>query len=184
MHDFQYYAPTKVFLGRDVEKKAPELLRSFGGTHVLLVYGGQSAQKSGLLAKVTNILTDGGLKVTPLGGVQPNPLVGFVNRAAAFAKEQGVDCLLALGGGSVIDTVKAVAHKMANPEDDVWDYCKKPGEILPSEITAFKKSGFEITAEGIENAEMAIKMRDIGCDYLQGYFYSKPIPINEFIKIR
>lgn len=64
----------------------------------------------------------------------------------------------------------------------VWDYCKKPGEILPSEITAFKKSGFEITAEGIENAEMAIKMRDIGCDYLQGYFYSKPIPFNEFIK--
>lgn len=64
----------------------------------------------------------------------------------------------------------------------VWDYCKKPGEILPSEIEAFKKSGFEITAEGIENAEMAKIMRDIGCDYLQGFFYAKPIPLQEFIK--
>ena len=64
----------------------------------------------------------------------------------------------------------------------VWDYCKNPGEILPSEIEAFKKIGFEITAEGIENAEMAKTMRDIGCDYFQGFFYSKPIPYDEFIK--
>jgi EAL domain-containing protein (putative c-di-GMP-specific phosphodiesterase class I) len=64
----------------------------------------------------------------------------------------------------------------------VWDYCKAPSEILPVEIDAFKKCGFEITAEGIENADMAKKMRDIGCNYLQGYFYSKPVPFDEFIK--
>ena len=64
----------------------------------------------------------------------------------------------------------------------VWDFCKRPGDILPSEIEAFKKSGFEITAEGIENPDMAKTMRDIGCDYLQGFFYSKPVPFNEFIK--
>ncbi len=165
MHDFQYYAPTKVFLGRDVEKKAPELLKSFGGTHVLLVYGGESAKKSGLLEKVTGILTDGGLMVTPVGGVQPNPLVGFVNRTAAFAKEQGVDCLLALGGGSVIDTVKAVAHKMANPEDDVWDYCKKrknPKTTLPfGAILTLPASGSEMSDSAVLTNEELKEKRGI-----------------------
>lgn len=64
----------------------------------------------------------------------------------------------------------------------VWDYCKNPGAILPSEIEAFKKCGFEITAEGIETAQMAKTMRDIGCTYLQGYYYSKPVPFEEFIE--
>ncbi|SHI33902.1 EAL domain-containing protein [Pseudobutyrivibrio xylanivorans] len=64
----------------------------------------------------------------------------------------------------------------------VWDYCKNPGTILPTEIEAFKKCGFEITAEGIETAQMAKIMRDIGCNYLQGYYYSKPIPYEEFIE--
>lgn len=64
----------------------------------------------------------------------------------------------------------------------VWDYCKKPGQILPSEIEAFKKSGFEITAEGIETEEIADIMTELGCTYLQGYFFSKPLPIDEFIE--
>lgn len=64
----------------------------------------------------------------------------------------------------------------------VWDYCNAPGQILPSEINAFKKSGFEITAEGIETAEIAKTMTDLGCTYLQGYYFSKPIPVEEFIE--
>ena len=64
----------------------------------------------------------------------------------------------------------------------VWDYCNKPGQILPSEIEAFKKSGFEITAEGIETDEIADIMTELGCTYLQGFFFSKPLPINEFIE--
>ena len=63
----------------------------------------------------------------------------------------------------------------------VWDYCSNPDHILPSEVSAFKKSGFEVTAEGIENEDMARKMTEIGCDYLQGFYYSKPLPLEEFI---
>lgn len=64
----------------------------------------------------------------------------------------------------------------------VWDYCSAPNHILPSEVDAFKKSGFEITAEGIEDEDMANKMRDIGCTYLQGYYFSKPLPFEEFVQ--
>lgn len=64
----------------------------------------------------------------------------------------------------------------------VWDYCKSPDHILPSEIDAFKKTGFEVTAEGIENAEMAEAMTKLGCTYLQGFYYSPPLPFDEFIK--
>jgi EAL domain-containing protein (putative c-di-GMP-specific phosphodiesterase class I) len=64
----------------------------------------------------------------------------------------------------------------------VWDYCSTPNHILPSEVDAFKKSGFEITAEGIEDEDMANKMRDIGCTYLQGYYFSKPLPFEEFVQ--
>ncbi len=63
----------------------------------------------------------------------------------------------------------------------VWDYCKEPDYVLPSEISAFRKSGFEITAEGIENEEMAKTMYELGCTYLQGYYFSKPLPVNEFL---
>ena len=63
----------------------------------------------------------------------------------------------------------------------VWDYCANPDDILPGEIETFKKSGFEITAEGIESEDMANKMTAIGCRYLQGFYFSKPIPVDEFI---
>ena len=65
----------------------------------------------------------------------------------------------------------------------VWDYCKKPDRILPMMIQAFKHMGFLVTAEGIEDGSMAGKMKGIGCDYFQGFFYSKPVPIDEFIQI-
>ena len=64
----------------------------------------------------------------------------------------------------------------------VWDYCKNPDQILPNEVKAFTNSGFDVTAEGIEDEDMAIKMRDIGCRYLQGYYFSKPLPVDEFIQ--
>ena len=64
----------------------------------------------------------------------------------------------------------------------VWDYCNNPDAILPNEVGAFSSTGFSITAEGIETEEMAIKMKEIGCTYLQGYYFSKPLPIKEFIE--
>ena len=64
----------------------------------------------------------------------------------------------------------------------VWDYCSAPDQILPNEIKAFVNSGLDVTAEGIEDEDMANKMRDIGCKYLQGFYFSKPLPVDEFIK--
>ena len=64
----------------------------------------------------------------------------------------------------------------------VWEYSKNPDDMLPNMVSTFKKLGFEVTAEGVETEEMAKEMRDIGCDYIQGYYYGKPMPMNEFVK--
>ncbi len=121
MFNFNFYSPAEVVFGKDTEKEAGRLVRKYGGTSVLLHYGGQSAKKSGLLDRVRASLEEAGLKVCELGGVVPNPHLGKVREGAALAKENGVDFILAVGGGSVIDSSKAIAYALADPDHDVWD---------------------------------------------------------------
>jgi alcohol dehydrogenase YqhD (iron-dependent ADH family) len=121
MNNFTYYAPTKVVFGKDTESKVAELIKEFGGSRVLVHYGGQSALKSGLISKVKKSLDDAGLFYVELGGVVPNPHLEKVREGAALAKENDIDFFLAVGGGSVIDSTKAIAYQMADPENDVWE---------------------------------------------------------------
>ena len=109
MRDFNYYAPTQVVFGEHSEEKVAELVKKYGGHKVLVHYGGKSAQKSGLLDKICNLLKAGGLEVVLLGGVVPNPRLSKVHEGIALCRKEGIDFLLAVGGGSVIDSAKAIA---------------------------------------------------------------------------
>lgn len=121
MQNFEYCVPTKVVFGRDTESRCGELVRECGGTHALVVYGGGSAVRSGLLDCCTDSLKAANIPYELLGGVQPNPRLSRVRDGIALAKETGADFLLAIGGGSVIDTAKAIGYALANPEFDIWD---------------------------------------------------------------
>ncbi len=121
MNDFQYYAPTQVVFGRDVADQAGELAKRFGAHKVLLHFGGRSAVRSGLVDRVDASLRAAGLEVVRLGGVVPNPRLSLVREGAALCRKEGVDFLLPVGGGSVIDSAKAIAVALAQPESDVWD---------------------------------------------------------------
>ena len=121
MFNFNYYTPTEVVFGRDTELKAGKMVKKYGGTSVLLHYGGKSAVKSGLIDRVKKSLEDEGLKVCMLGGVVPNPHLGKVREGVELAKANGVDFILAVGGGSVIDSSKAIAYALADLDHDVWE---------------------------------------------------------------
>ena len=121
MKDFIYYAPTEVVFGEDSEKQVASLVKKYGGKRVLVHYGGQSAKKSGLLDNIFGLLNEGGIEFFELGGVVPNPRLSKVREGIALCREQKIDFILAVGGGSVIDSAKAIAYGV--PYDgDVWDY--------------------------------------------------------------
>lgn len=119
MQNFNYYAPTQVVFGRDTENKVAQLIKKYGGTKVLLHYGGQSAIKSGLLSKVEKLLNEAGIEYVLLGGVKPNPRLSLVRKGIELCKSENVDFLLAVGGGSVIDSCKAISSGRYY-EGDVW----------------------------------------------------------------
>jgi len=119
MKNFNDYAPTQVAFGRNTESQVAELVKKHGGSKVLIHYGGQSAIRSGLLAKVEQILTEAGIAYVKLGGVKPNPRLSLVRKGIELCKEENVDFLLAVGGGSVIDSCKAISSGRFY-QGDVW----------------------------------------------------------------
>ena len=121
MKDFNYYAPTRVVFGRESEARLPELVKQYGGSKVLIHYGGGSARRYGLLDKVEQMLNDADIDFVELGGVVPNPLLSKVKEGIGLCCREGVDFILAVGGGSVIDSAKAIAYGVPY-EGDVWDF--------------------------------------------------------------
>ena len=117
MQSFEFHCPTEIVFGKGAEEKAAEKIRKYGGSRVFVVYGGGSVVKSGLLAKIEQEITAAGLAFKALGGVQPNPRLGLAREGVKQALEFAADFILAVGGGSVIDTAKAVAHGIANPDN-------------------------------------------------------------------
>ena len=121
MRDFTYYAPTEVAFGKGAEQRLGKLLKRYGATKVLVHYGGGSAERSGLLAVVREQITGAGMQFVELGGVVPNPRVSKVREGIEICRREGVDFILAVGGGSVIDSSKAIGFG-APYEGDVWDF--------------------------------------------------------------
>lgn len=124
MENFRFYAPTYFAFGKDSEKSTGELVKRFGGTKVLIHYGGGSVKKNGVLDAVTEALEAEGIAFIELGGVMPNPRSGLVYEGIELCRKEGVDFILAVGGGSAIDSAKAIAAGV--PYDgDFWDYYSK-----------------------------------------------------------
>ena len=121
MFGFTYYTPTKVIFGKDTEQQVGSLVQACGGKRVLIHYGGSSAIKSGLIDRVKASLDAAGIYHVELGGVVPNPHLSKVREGIKLARENDIDFLLAVGGGSVIDSSKAIAYALADPENDVWE---------------------------------------------------------------
>ena len=121
MFNFTYYTPTEVVFGRETEKETGRMVKKNGGTKVLIHYGGSSAKRSGLLDRIKASLKEAGIGYCELGGVVPNPHLELVYEGIELCKKEGVDFLLAVGGGSVIDSSKAIAYGLAEPDKDVWE---------------------------------------------------------------
>lgn len=121
MDNFTFYAPTYFVFGKDTEKEAGHYVKRFGGTKVLLHYGGGSVVRSGLLERVKVSLEKEGITYTELGGVKPNPRSGLVYEGLEICKKEKIDFILAVGGGSTIDSSKAIAAG-AVYDGDFWDY--------------------------------------------------------------
>lgn len=122
MKSFVQYTPTRIVFGKGTEEQVGALAKQCGASRVFVLYGGGSVVKSGLLKRVCESLEDAGLVFQTWGGVQPNPRLSFAREAVAQAIKFGADFSLAVGGGSVIDTAKAVAHGVANPDTDIWKF--------------------------------------------------------------
>lgn len=120
MFDFQLYTPTKVVFGKNTEAQVGDLVKAQKAKKVLIHYGGGSVIRSGLLDRVKNSLVNAGISYVELGGVVPNPRLSLVYKGIELSKAEGVDFILAVGGGSAIDSAKAIAYGLAE-EGDVWD---------------------------------------------------------------
>lgn len=154
MRDFTYYVPTEIVFGRQTELRAGELCKKHGAHCVMLVYGGDSAIRSGLVARVAKSLEEESLHVVLLGGVQPNPRIEKAGEGVALAIHEGVDFVLAIGGGSVIDTAKAIAIGIKKPEvTRLWDIWEKG---LPVSETADVGAIVTIPASGSETSGSAV----------------------------
>ena len=173
MYDFKYFTPTKVVFGRDTERRVAELVREFGGKKVLIHYGGGSVVRSGLLQRVTDALEAAGIPFVTLGGAVPNPRLSLVYEGIGLCKREGVDFLLAVGGGSAIDSAKAIGYGVAN-EGDVWDfydYKRKATACLPlGVILTIAATGSEMSDSSVITREEGLVKRGYSSDYCRPKF--------------
>lgn len=157
MKNFIYDIPTKVFFGRDEELHVGDRLKEFGATKVLLHYGGHSAEKSGLLGKVRTSIKEAGIPFVELGGVRANPTIDLVRKGVKLCIDEKVDFILAVGGGSVMDSSKAIAHGAANPDVDEWDIQTKK---VPFTKSLKKGCILTIAAAGSEMSDSCVISND------------------------
>ncbi len=155
--DFTLYTPTKVVFGHRTEEQAGELVRAFGGSRVLIHYGGGSVVRSGLLDRVKASLDAAGIFHVELGGVVPNPRLEKVYEGIELAKTNGVDFVLAVGGGSVIDSSKAICYALGEPEYDVkdlYEHTRKPKASFPlGAVLTIAAAGSEMSDSSVISYE-------------------------------
>ncbi|MDO4306915.1 MAG: iron-containing alcohol dehydrogenase [Eubacteriales bacterium] len=175
MRGFEYYTPTRVIFGKDTHLQVGTLLKEQGCHKVLIHYGGGSAVSSGLLDQVKGSLAEAGIEYVTLGGVVPNPRLSKVYEGMELCKKENVDFLLAVGGGSVIDSCKAIGYGVANPWTDVWNFFLKtetPKACLPvGAILTIAASGSEMSNSCvITNEDGWLKRGSVKCDFCRPRF--------------
>ena len=153
MENFIYYTPTKVYFGKGEENKIASIIKEYHPHKILIHYGKNSIKESGLLQKVEDLLDSEGLEYIELGGVKPNPEIDLVREGIALCKKEGVDFVLAIGGGSVLDSSKDIANGVGSGVDDTW-----PFHIGTASPTGSLKKGCILTlaAAGSEMSNSAV----------------------------
>ena len=172
MENFEFYSPTCFVFGKDTENQAGKYVKRFGGSKVLIHYGGGSAERSGLLGRVRASLDDAGIAYVELGGVKPNPRSGLVYEGIDLCRKEGVDFILAVGGGSVIDSSKAIAAG-AIYDGDFWDFYqgKWIEEALPiGTILTIAAAGSEGSGDSVVTKEEGMFKRDAHGDVIRPKF--------------
>ncbi len=168
MFDFKYFTPTKVLFGKNTEDKVADLIQEFGGKKVLIHYGGGSVIRSGLMQRVTDKLDAAGIAYVKLGGAVPNPRLSLVYEGIELCKKEGVDFLLAVGGGSAIDSAKAIGYGLMN-EGDVWDlydYKKQAKASMPlGVILTLAATGSEMSDSSVITKEEGLVKRGYSSDF-------------------
>ena len=153
MRSFEYWVPTRIQFGRGAEEKTTEEVQRLGAKRVLIVSGGASARRSGLLDRIENQLKAAGIAVETFEGAQPNPRLSHAREGVCRAIEFGAGLILAVGGGSAIDTAKGIAHGAANPGVDLWEFWTGRAAVeksLPVGVV------LTISAAGSETSDSAV----------------------------
>jgi len=175
MRDFIYHSTTKIVFGKGEEAHAGREVKTFGGTKALLHYGSGSVVRSGLLEKVKKSLEEAGVQYITLGGVTPNPVLSLVRKGIEMCIAEKVDFILCVGGGSVIDSGKAIALGAARPGIDVWDeYFEKKNPLeyaLPvGSVLTIAASGSEMSAFDVITNEDGYLKKGINGDCIRPKF--------------
>lgn len=172
MDNFNFYSPTEFVFGKDREAECGEYVKKYGGSRVLIHYGGGSAVRSGLLDRVKKSLTDSGVSFIELRGVQPNPRDTLVYQGIELCRKEGVDFILAVGGGSVIDSAKAIAAGVLY-DGDFWDFYsgKHVEKALPiGVVLTIAAAGSEGSGDSVITKEEGLLKRGTGSDALRSKF--------------
>ncbi len=173
MNNFNFYSPTYFAFGKDKEAEAGALVKRFGGSRVLLHFGGQSAKKSGLLDRVKESLDKEGIYYAELGGVMPNPRSGLVYEGIEICKKENIDFILAVGGGSSIDSAKAIALG-AVYDGDFWDFYEGSANAMDAlpvgTILTIAAAGSEGSPDSVITQENGMLKRGYGNDVIRPKF--------------
>lgn len=173
MSSFTYYAPTKVVFGSGTADQAGALVKEQNPNKVLIHYGGQSAVKSGLIDRIKKSLNDENIPYEELGGVVPNPHLGKVYEGIDLCRKEGIDFILAVGGGSVIDSAKTIAYGLAN-DNDVWDFYDKKASPKASApigvVLTIAAAGSEMSDSSVITNEKTKEKRGMHSNYCQPKF--------------
>lgn len=172
MENFSFYSPTYFVFGKNAEEKTGEMVKRFGGSKVLIHYGGGSVVRSGLLDRVKESLKAGNIEYVELGGVKPNPRSGLVYEGIELCRKEKVDFILAVGGGSTIDSSKAIAAGVVY-DGDFWDFYsgKLIEEALPvGTILTIAAAGSEGSPDSVITKEEGMYKRGASGDAIRPRF--------------
>ncbi len=173
MENFNFYSPTEFVFGQNTENEAGKFVKKYGGTNVLVHYGSQSAVKSGLLDRVCKSLEENGIKYELLGGVKPNPRDTLIYEGIDLCRAKGLDFILAVGGGSVIDSAKGIAAGFYY-DGDFWDMYIRKADVtkaLPiGTVLTIAAAGSEGSGASVVTKEDGMLKRDIGSDLVRPRF--------------
>lgn len=171
----EYYAPTHIYFGENAESKAGEVLKEQGAKKVLVHFGGGSVKRNGLLDRVEIDLKEHDIDFLEIGGVVPNPRLSLIYKAIEIGRKENVDYVLAVGGGSVIDSAKAICYGLYDKEQgDVWDFYtwkrKVTGSTPLGVILTLSATGSEMSSSSVITNEEGWMKRGLNTNFCRPKF--------------